>query len=193
MIRAFVAVVPDNALREAIAAAIERLRPLGSAVAWVPRANLHVTLQFLGNQSEERLAEAEAALAEAAARSAPFDVGVHGIGAFPGIERPRILWIGLALGALETRALQAHVTDALAARGFPREERPWHPHLTIGRVHDERRWRREAGPPLRAALAQAATTTFGTLRVVEVALMRSELSPAGARYTVRRAIGLSRA
>lgn len=190
MTRAFVAVLLDDGVREAVAAVVERLRPLCSAVAWVPARNLHLTLQFLGDQSEERLEEAEAALAEAAAASAPVDVTFHGIGAFPGLERPRILWIGLARGALETRQLQARVADALAARGFPREERPWHPHLTIGRVHDERRWRREAGPPLRAALAQAASTTFGSQRVAAAALMRSDLSPNGARYTVRRAVSL---
>jgi 2'-5' RNA ligase len=190
MIRAFVAVVLDEGVRSAVAATIERLRPLGSAVAWVPPRNLHVTLHFLGDQSEERLAEAEAALADAAAGSAPLDVTFHGIGAFPGLERPRILWVGLAHGALEVRRLQVRVTDALAVRGFGKEERAWHPHLTIGRVHDERRWRRETGPPLRGALAQAATTTFGTQRVAEVALMRSELSPAGARYTLRRALSL---
>jgi 2'-5' RNA ligase len=156
----------------------------------VPPRNLHVTLHFLGDQSEEQLALAETALADAAAGSAPMDVTFHGIGAFPGLERPRILWVGLAHGALEMRGLQTRVTDALAARGFAREERPWHPHLTIGRVYDERRWRREAGPPLRGALAQAATTTFGTQRVTEVALMRSDLSPAGARYTLRRAVSL---
>jgi len=190
VIRAFVAVALDDGLRAAIAATIERLRPLGASVAWVPARNLHVTLQFLGDQSEERLAEAEAALADAAAGSAPVDVTFHGIGAFPGLERPRILWVGLAQGALEARRLQARVADALAARGFMKEERPWHPHLTIGRVPDERRWRREAGPALRSALAQTATTTFGTQRVAEVALMRSDLSPAGARYTVRRAVSL---
>jgi len=190
MIRAFVAVVLDEGVRSAVAATIERLRPLGSAVAWVPPRNLHVTLHFLGDQSEEHLAEAEAALADAAAGSAPLDVTFHGIGAFPGLERPRILWVGLAHGALEVRRLQARVTDALAVRGFGKEEHAWHPHLTIGRVHDERRWRRETGPPLRSALAQAATTTFGTQRVAEVALMRSELSPAGARYTLRRALSL---
>ena len=190
MIRAFVAVVLDDGLRAAVGATIERLRPLGSAVAWVPPRNLHVTLHFLGDQSEEQLALAEAALADAAVGSPPMDVTFHGIGAFPGLERPRILWVGLAHGALEMRRLQARVTDALAGRGFAREERPWHPHLTIGRVYDERRWRREAGPPLRGALAQAATTTFGTQRVAEVALMRSDLLPAGARYTLRRAVSL---
>jgi 2'-5' RNA ligase len=190
VIRAFVAVLLADELREAVAAAIERLRPLASAVAWVPPRNLHVTLHFLGDQSEERLAEAEAALADAAAGSAPLDVTFHGIGAFPGLERPRILWVGLAHGALEVRRLQARVTDALATHGFAREERPWHAHLTVGRVHDERRWRREADPSLRGALARAATTTFGTQRVTEVALMRSDLSPEGARYTVRRALRL---
>jgi len=188
--RAFVAVALADGLRAAVGATIERLRPLGPPVAWVPPRNLHVTLHFLGDQSEEHLALAEAALADAAAGSAPMDVTFHGIGAFPGLERPRILWVGLAHGALEMRALQARVTAALTARGFAREERPWHPHLTIGRVYDERRWRREAGPPLRGALAQAATTTFGTQRVTEVALMRSDLSPAGARYTLRRAVSL---
>lgn len=190
MIRAFVAILLGEPERAAVAAAIDRWRPLSGAVAWVPPANLHLTLQFLGNQPEERLAAAEAALAAAVAPGAPFETTLHGVGAFPGFERPRILWVGFAHGALELRALQARVADALAREGFPREERAWHAHLTIGRVHDERRWRRESGPALRQAIAQAAATRFGTLRVSEVALMRSELSPRGARYTVRRAVAL---
>jgi 2'-5' RNA ligase len=190
VIRSFVALLLSEPVREAIASAIERLRPLASAVAWVPSPNLHVTLQFLGGQSEERLIAAEAALTAVAARCAPIDVAVHGIGGFPGLERPRILWIGLAQGALELRGLQAQVADALAAAGFPRDERPWHPHVTIGRVFDERRWRRDAGPALRTVLARAATTSFGALRVAEVALMRSDLSPSGARYRVLRAVAL---
>jgi RNA 2',3'-cyclic 3'-phosphodiesterase len=190
VIRAFVAVLPGDAVREAVTAVVDRLRPLGRSVAWVPAANLHVTLQFLGNQPEERLAAATEALHAAAAVSAPIEVTLHGIGAFPGLERPRILWVGLALGALEVRALQERVAVALAREGFPREDRAWHPHLTIGRVYDERRWRQEAGPALRQALAQAATTGFGTARVAEVALMQSDLSPHGARYTMRRAVAL---
>jgi 2'-5' RNA ligase len=190
VIRTFVAILLDDALREAVGAVVERLRPLGGSVAWVPAANLHLTLQFLGDQPEERLAAAEAALDDAAARSAPIETALHGIGAFPGLERPRILWVGLAQGALEVRALQARLAEALAREGFPREERPWHPHLTIGRVHDDRRWRREAGPALRQALAQVAGTRFGTLRISEVALMRSDLSPRGARYTLRSVAAL---
>ena len=163
-------------------AEIERLRPLSRAVAWVPAANLHVTLKFLGERSDEQLAEVEAALVEVAAVTAPFALALHGLGAFPGLERPRILWVGIAEGALSAREVQARLEAALERRGIPRERQAWHPHLTIGRVFDERAWRREAGLPLRQALAAAARRSFGTLAVSHLALMRSDLSPQGARY-----------
>lgn len=190
LIRCFAAILLSEDVREAVASAVEPLRGLSRAVAWVPAANLHFTLRFLGNQDQDGLARAVEALGEAAGATPPFTLALHGMGGFPGLERPRILWVGLALGALEVRALQERVAVALAREGFPREDRAWHPHLTIGRVYDERRWRREAGPALRQALAQAATTGFGTARIAEVALMQSDLSPRGARYTVRGAVVL---
>jgi 2'-5' RNA ligase len=180
--RAFVALLLDEAIRASVGAEIERLRPLSRAVAWVPAANLHLTLRFLGEQSDEQLGEVEAALVEAAAVTAPFALTLHGIGAFPGLERPRILWVGIADGALPAHAVQARVEAALERRGIPRERQAWHPHLTIGRVFDERAWRRDTGLPLRQALAAAARQTFGTLAVSHIALMRSDLSPQGARY-----------
>ena len=80
VIRSFVAILLPDALRDRLAATIEELRPLGTAVAWVPPPNLHVTLQFLGPQTEERLDQAAAALEAAGARCAPLDLTVHGIG-----------------------------------------------------------------------------------------------------------------
>jgi 2'-5' RNA ligase len=180
--RAFVALLLDEAMRASVGAEIERLRPLSRAVAWVPAANLHLTLRFLGERSDEQLGEVEAALVEAAAATAPFVLTLHGLGAFPGLERPRILWVGIADGALPAREVQARVEAALERRGMPRERQAWHPHLTIGRVFDERAWRREAGLPLRQALAAAARRSFGILAVSRIALMRSDLSPQGARY-----------
>ena len=169
-------------MRASVGAEVERLRPLSRAVAWVPAANLHVTLKFLGERSDAQLAEVEAALVEVAAVTAPFALALHGLGAFPGLERPRILWVGIAEGALSAREVQARLEAALERRGIPRERQAWHPHLTIGRVFDERTWRREAGLPLRQALAAAARRSFGTLAVSHLALMRSDLSPQGARY-----------
>ena len=182
MTRAFVALLLDEAMRASVGAEIDRLRPLSRAVAWVPAANLHLTLRFLGEVSDVQLGEVEAALGEAAAVTAPFALTLHGLGAFPGLERPRILWVGVADGALAAREAQARVEAALERRGIPRERQAWHPHLTIGRVFDERAWRREAGLPLRQALAAAARRSFGSLAVSHIALMRSDLSPQGARY-----------
>lgn len=182
MIRAFVALLLDDEIRAAVAAEIDRLRPLSAAVAWVPAPNLHVTVKFLGPQSDARLAEAGDALAEASAATAPFTMMLRGVGAFPGMHQPRILWVGVAAGAMEARTLHARVEAALEARRFPRDERPWHPHLTIGRVFDPRRWRRNTSPALHQAIAHAERAELGNLAVSRIALMRSDLSPQGARY-----------
>ena len=190
VVRAFVALLLDDATRGAVAAQIERLRSLSRAVAWVPPQNLHLTLKFLGEQSETRLGEALGALEETAAGAAPFTIALHGVGAFPGMERPRILWVGVAEGALEARALQSRLDTALGSRGFAGDDRPWHPHLTIGRVFDDRRWRREATPDLRHAIAEAARLGFGALAVTRLALMRSDLSPSGARYSELHSVSL---
>src|SRR5262245_61476332 len=114
MTRAFVAVQLDETTRAAVADEIERLRPLSKAVAWVPAENLHLTLKFLGEQTDARLAEAAFAIEEAAATAERFTLALHGVGGFPGMERPRILWVGVAEGALSLRALQSRVESALA-------------------------------------------------------------------------------
>jgi 2'-5' RNA ligase len=191
MTRAFVALCLDEPIRATVAAEIERLRPLSRAVAWVPPQNLHLTLKFLGEQTDGRLAEAVLALEEAAAGRAAFAITLHSLGAFPGMERARVLWVGVAEGALEVRALQSQVEAALERRGFTRESRPWHPHLTIGRVFDPRRWRRDTSPALRESIARAAAMGFGTLRVARVALMRSDLSASGARYSELCSVSLA--
>jgi RNA 2',3'-cyclic 3'-phosphodiesterase len=190
MIRAFVALLLDEEIRAAVAAEIDRMRSLSQAVAWVPPPNLHVTVKFLGQQSDERLAEVADALAEASAATAPFTMMLRGVGAFPGMHQPRILWVGVAAGGVEARALHSRVEAALEGRHFPRDERPWHPHLTIGRVFDPRRWRRDTSPALHQAIARAASAELGSLTVSRIALMRSDLSPAGARYRELRALEL---
>lgn len=191
MTRAFIALPLDEATRGAVGAEIERLRPLGRTVAWVPAENLHLTLKFLGEQGDESLRGATLALEELAARRGPFSIRLHGVGAFPGMDRPRILWVGVAEGALEVRSLQSAVETALEGRGFERESHPWHAHLTIGRVFDPRRWRSDASPALREAMARAATTSFGTLDVARIALMRSDLSRSGARYSELCSVSLT--
>jgi 2'-5' RNA ligase len=191
--RCFVAILLDDDARTAVAGEVDRLRPLCRAVAWVPAANLHVTLRFLGEQPDAAVDGLVEGLEETARLTPPFTLGLHGVGAFPGLERPRILWVGVAAGALELRALQARVQAALEARGFGREPRPWHPHLTVGRVFDPGRWRREAGPALRGEVARLGTRALADLAVTRIALMRSDLRPTGARHHELRAVTLAAA
>lgn len=112
----------------------------------------------------------------AAAGHAAFDLEVHGLGAFPSPTRARVLWAGVSAGADETAGVAARVEEALAPLGIPPETRPFAAHVTLGRVREPR-----AQPRLAAALD--AAEPFGRQRVTRVSLMRSELSPRGARYT----------
>jgi len=192
MTRAFVAVLLDDTTRAAVADEVVRLRPLTKAVAWVPAENLHLTLTFLGEQADARLAEAALAIDEAAATVERFSLALHGVGGFPGMERPRILWVGMAEGALPLRTLRARVENALGQRAFSPDARPWHPHLTIGRIFDPRRWRRDTSPTLHAAIARMTTMSFGTLEVSRVSLMRSDLRRSGAQYSELYSVELSR-
>jgi len=154
---------------------VDRLRPLAPGVAWVAAGNLHLTLKFLGGVDAARLAALEPALARAAGRP-PFDLDVHGLGAFPSRTRARVLWAGAGAGEAEAAALAARVDEALATLGFPPETRPFAAHVTLGRVREPR-----ANPRLAAALDPHVP--FGRQRVAHLSLMRSDLSPKGARYT----------
>ncbi len=167
--------LPDD-VRQRLAAEIERLRPHAADVAWVAPANLHLTLKFLGQVDEARVPAVAAALATAAAGHRGFDVLVRGLGAFPSPARPRVLWAGLAEDAGRLRALAESVDDACGGLGFPRETRAFAGHVTLGRVREPRR-----RPTLADALARGGE--FGRVRVARVTLMRSELSPRGARYS----------
>ena len=191
MPRAFVAVLLDEQTRRAVAAQIDRLRPLSKVVAWVPPHNLHLTLRFLGDQTEEQLAEVVPALEEAASGVPTFMLSLKGLGAFPGLDHPRTLWVGVSEGVQEVQRLQARVAEVLERRGVPIEARAWQAHVTIGRVTDERRSRREGMPELRSAVMRGATAPFGSMSVASIALMRSDLYTSGARYTGIASVPLS--
>lgn len=148
--------------------------------------NLHVTLKFLGGIDEARLHIVVDALHTAVRRHARFSIDVGGLGAFPSAARPRVLWAGVAAGDGPLTALAATVDTALVQLGFPREERAFSPHITIGRVRETRR-----APGLAEALGAAEGRRFGRVAVDEVTLMRSDLSPRGARYTPLAALPLS--
>jgi len=181
-----VAVLLDAAVRARVGRVIEELRPLGPGVAWVIPDNLHLTVKFLGGVEETRLADVTVAITRAACRASSFELAVTGVGAFPSPTRPRVLWAGVTAGATPLTGLAGDLDTALAELGFPREDRAFSPHVTFGRVREPRRQ-----PALASALVAAAALDFGRVQVTKLSLMRSDLSPRGARYSELAAIPLT--
>ena len=179
------AILLDDTVRGKLGAAIDDLRPTARDVAWVTTGNLHLTVKFLGEVDEGRLEAIAGALTGAVAGVGAFDAQVEGLGAFPSAARPRVVWAGVTVGAPAVGDLAGRVDEALAALGFAREARPFSAHVTLGRVRQPGR-----APALTEALRGAAGRPFGHLRVARASLMRSELSPRGARYTELAAVSL---
>lgn len=175
--RIFVAVHLDPPLRSAIRALERRLEEAGAVLRWVPPENLHFTLRFLGHISTAQLTRVVRAARAAAAGVAPFRLTLAGVGGFPSLRRARVVWVGIAEGADAMRALAARLDDALARERFPKEPRPFHPHLTLARVRDPAK----AGT-LEAAAASLEGFQVGAQDVTSLAVMESLLRPSGALY-----------
>ena len=176
MIRAFVAVpVDEPVVRRRLTGARSLLPPLGG-IRWIPEGQLHFTLKFLGEIEEDRVPDARAATAGAAV-APPFRLALEGLGAFPPRGPARVLWAGCGEGAGALSALAASVEEDFAARGFPREARPFSPHLTLARVKDP-----DAGRRLSRALPSVPPEPFGTVTVSSLVLFRSELTTRGAEH-----------
>ncbi|PYN90742.1 MAG: RNA 2',3'-cyclic phosphodiesterase [Candidatus Rokuibacteriota bacterium] len=186
-VRAFVAILLEDAVQRELGETIERLRPVARDVAWIAPGNLHLTLKFLGSVPEARIDSIAGALSEASLGAHPFTARIRGLGAFPSAGRPRVAWAGVTEGASEMIDLARRIDAALAGLGFPRDERPFSPHVTLGRVRRPGR-----NPALTDALGSATAHEFGQMRVLSVSLMRSELGPRGARYTALATVSLGR-
>jgi 2'-5' RNA ligase len=178
-----VAVLLPDEIKRRLAQEVDALGRHASGVAWVAEANLHITVKFLGGVEEVRLPAVAAAL-ERGVTVPAFEVEIRGLGAFPTASRPRVLWAGAPGSSAFTRLAEG-IDQALAVLGFPPEGRGFTPHVTIGRVREPRR-----DAALTQALEAAAARPFGTLRVDRVSVMRSDLSPRGARYTELAAVPL---
>jgi 2'-5' RNA ligase len=177
--RLFVGIGLPEAVRDGISAAVDRLRVSRAPVSWTPPGNLHVTLKFLGEVAPARLEATRSALAAAVSGIATFALDAEGVGAFPSTRVPRILWVGFREPLELAGALQDNIESAFAAAGFPREGKPFHPHVTIGRVRGP-----VPGGWGDAAAGAFAGHRFGTVPVGAVLLYESRLSPSGATYSI---------
>jgi 2'-5' RNA ligase len=177
VLRAFVAVqIPDDLLK-VLAAMQAELGRRGLQARWTRPENLHLTLKFLGDIPADQVETVATALRAVAAEHVLFELTAEGIGVFPGMRRPRVLWAGLSGASNALVRLQQDLDNQLEAVGFSREAREFHGHLTLGRFAE--------GPGGRVAdvLPAYAAQCFGSFEVREMVLFQSDLRPRGAVYT----------
>jgi 2'-5' RNA ligase len=143
--------------------------------------NIHLTMFFLGDILPERRAPVEAALSVVARNVRPFTFSVRGASAFPNLNRPRVIWVGLEEPTGQLALLHRAVNEAIANVGFQPEDRRFSPHLTLGRVRQ--RASREDAQAVGEALRQVEVGHLGDVTVEELIFFRSVLKSSGAEYT----------
>jgi 2'-5' RNA ligase len=176
VIRTFIAIAPSDPVLDDIERFQAELRQTQGDVRWVARAAMHLTIQFLGEVPEPEMAGIERALRETFAAQPPVEIESRGVGVFPNLKKPRVIWAGLHGAGLAELAERSEI--ALAPLGFPPEDRELTAHITLGRLRSMRGWE-----GLAAALRAASSRSFGTSRIDHAVLFRSDLKPSGSVYT----------
>ena len=177
--RCFVAIDVSDDVRQALARLLAGIRTAAprADVRWVEVEKVHVTLKFLGAVADERVPAVSDALADTVRDFDEIQLAAGGLGGFPTLRRPRVLWAGITSGVPELAALAAAVDGATARLGFPPEDRPFRAHLTLGRVRSPR-----GADALAKAIAAAGAPVLGEWVASEVVVYESRLRPTGALY-----------
>lgn len=172
MIRTFVAVDLPPEIKTSLAASLAALKARNKDVRWVSPEAMHLTLKFLGDIPEALVAPLGADLDAVAAAIPAIELCLAGLGAFPSLHRPRVVWVGIGGETDRLAKLALKVDEACSRHGVAREERPFTGHITLGRL------KRPSVLDLRVEPVQ------GVFTATEIVLYKSDLSPSGARYTV---------
>jgi 2'-5' RNA ligase len=187
--RLFLAVPIPAPVRARIGDLIARLEPRGWPMRWIDPDNAHLTLQFLGDTPPEQATILQLALPSLVAGHEAFDLRTAGLGVFPKLKRPRVVWLGVYGPTHRLETLAGELGETLDEMLFPIDDRPFSPHITLGRVRDTNNTSlRSLTESLRVAIDEMAADGLADpkdglpLPIEEVQLIRSHLESAGARY-----------
>ena len=186
IIRAFIAIPMPPRIRQRVVSIRERFNHCGATISWVHEENVHLTIRFLGNVPEEKIGPIQEGIRRAVAGTDPFRMEVEEIGVFPNIKYPRIIWMGVREPTQTLVTLENRISSEMEALGFPREEKVFSPHITLGRV------RSLQGKNLfiQALHSPIQTLEGEEMTVEEVVLFKSELKRSGAMHTILASIPL---
>ncbi|MBN2297831.1 MAG: RNA 2',3'-cyclic phosphodiesterase [Deltaproteobacteria bacterium] len=172
MIRTFIALPISDDLKNVLGEAITALRNRNSSVKWVRAENIHLTIKFLGDIAEDLVKPISIELDRTVEQYKEVDLRVSGLGVFPGMRRPRVVWAGLEGDTQDLVNMALSVDEMCAGFGIRRDKRPFSPHITLGRL------KIPSMVDLDIHLKEKG------YRAKEVVFYRSELLPQGARYTI---------
>ncbi|HBF33749.1 TPA: RNA 2',3'-cyclic phosphodiesterase [Candidatus Sumerlaeota bacterium] len=182
MLRTFIAVDMSDAQRSAavhLQANLQKgIQFTKSYVRWVQPEVMHLTLKFIGDTVEEKVPEIIETVQAALAETHAFSFEMRGLGFFPNVHAPKVLWCGIREGKAELTDLAQRMEETMKTLGYPPEKQPFSPHLTLGRI-----------PAMRGVEAMASVvkshqeTSLGTGLIDAVTLYQSTLTPEGPVYT----------
>lgn len=184
MARSFIALPLPSEIQRAIATIQRQLIETQADVRWDASEKFHITLKFLGDVDSSQPSLIAKELQNSIGGLSSFDLSFLSLGAFPNLSRPRVVWIGTQQNE-HVQGIQGRVERVCDSFGFALEDRPFHAHVTLGRVKGDRN--------LDRLTARLKSITFKPLiaRCSEVQIMRSELKPTGSVYTLLNSIPLA--
>lgn len=182
--RTFIAIELPEEIKKEIERVQAPLKKTDAYVSWVKPGNIHVTLKFLGEVPEDKIDEVFSGTEQAVKGTKRFTMSLKGMGTFPDIKRPRVIWIGAGSGETELSQMAKRIEGEMEKIGFPKEKRGFSAHFTIGRVKSPKN--------IEKLMEMVKSSDFQTEDIVvnQVVVMRSQLHPAGAIYTPLKKIPL---
>ncbi len=187
--RLFIAVDLPPEARQSLAKVQSRLKSAG-AIRWTKPQQIHLTLQFLGDTPATQVEAITNALQRKVSPLPAFSIRLNGVGVFPNLKRPGIIWAGVTGEGDALKSLHHAVIAATQTVGFTPEKRPFKPHLTIGRV--QKRAKPSDYAAIRQVIQHSTITEIAAFRIDHISLIRSQLNPAGPIYTQLARVDLSR-
>ncbi|MCM8766279.1 MAG: RNA 2',3'-cyclic phosphodiesterase [Candidatus Omnitrophica bacterium] len=185
--RTFIAVEISEEVRKEIVQIQEELKKTEADVKWVESKNMHLTLKFLGEVEAEKIELIKENLRRITQEIKSFEIAFQGLGVFPNLEFPRVVWVGIEKGKEEMVKLAMKIDDELQKLGFPKERRPFSCHLTLGRVRSSKN-----RDKLKRAIKERENFKIKSIMdLKECILFRSQLTPAGPIYTALAQFNLS--
>ena len=176
-IRTFIAVELEPSLQQFLKIIQSNLKPLNLDVSWVKPENIHITLRFLGEIPLKKVKAISEIFPDIFKEFRPFEIKLSGLGVFPKIERPNVIWVGIDQGSQEMKGLAESLENALCRLGYPKEHREFKAHLTLGRIRSLKNCEL-----LAKAIADYSPKETIRQTVHSIVFFKSTLSPQGSLY-----------